>query len=459
VGRCLFGLALAAGMAGPSRADSLDEQLNENAPRLVEVLQDRDVKVVGILRFRVKEGGAAETFDAGPLNGNLPQRLENALIVHLGPSAKPAFGVIHDASRSAAAAGIGNWSRDAAQRRKLFEAAEYPLAWGGRKVRADAFLTGKVVLPDEADARAEVVIELIVAANPEARKEVVRFSFAPDLPLLRDLAVAYDLTGKARPKAEVFLRGEWQRQRADARRKHETPLAEPPPAPATPATESITVGEVEFKFLRNGKPALIRGDRIECPLKKDDKVAIAIANRSADKQLGVDVRLNGVSLVLQETREPEYARVFVLDPGKPFPILTGFLLDEKGTVAPFGVLVGEEVQRRQEDLGDKAGQIEVTVFERDENPMPLVISRNLRGLRPATESDARTSLAALQERLMAEAALKIQVVEEAGRKRSVVVPDKNRENEIRKGVKSVSFPRSPYPVAYKILKIVPKGAE
>jgi serine/threonine protein kinase len=443
-------LPVAVDPQGQGRPGNLDEQLNEQAPRLIEILRDRGVKAVGILRFRVQEGWGPETFDAGPLNGNLPLRIENALVIHLRAFDGLPFGVIRDASRAAAAAGVGRWFSDVAERRKLFE-PEYPLAWSRTRVRADAFLTGKVVVPEDLErAKPEVVIELIAAANPEVRKTLMRFPFAPDTPLLRDLGIAYELPGKGRLTPELFLR-ELQRQRADARRKHEPSPDEPPPA-----AEAVRVGDLEFKFLRNGKPATIRNDQIGCPA-PGEEISFAIANRSPDKRLGVDVRLNGRSLVLEQKIEAEYARVFVLDPGEE-TVLEGFLTDEKKrTVAPFGVLVGEEARQKQELLGSRAGQIEVTVFKREEDPsaQPVKISRSFRGLRPAEEGEARTSLTALQDRLMAQAALKVRTVEEDGRKRALIEEDRDREKEIEK-VLTFNFRKAVSTSAYKTLKIIPR---
>src|SRR5215813_2185014 len=78
-------LALACGLgAGSARADHLDDSLNNKGQEIVEALRSKGVKNVGVLRFRVKEGNRAETWSAGPLNGNLAVRLENVLVMHAG---------------------------------------------------------------------------------------------------------------------------------------------------------------------------------------------------------------------------------------------------------------------------------------------------------------------------------------------------------------------------------------
>jgi hypothetical protein len=57
--------------AGIARADHLDEVLNKKAPEIVDYLHKHAFKTVGILRFRVKQGTRAESFQVGPLNGNV----------------------------------------------------------------------------------------------------------------------------------------------------------------------------------------------------------------------------------------------------------------------------------------------------------------------------------------------------------------------------------------------------
>src|SRR5262249_55873775 len=121
-----------------ARADRTDRALNDKMPAVVEHLRDKGYKNVGVLRFRVGVGKKAARFDNAPFKGNLRARVENLLIMH-GGDGEPAVGVIRDAGRTAAANEVGDWLGDERQRKKLFD-VEYRLAWGGKKVKADAFL-------------------------------------------------------------------------------------------------------------------------------------------------------------------------------------------------------------------------------------------------------------------------------------------------------------------------------
>src|SRR5436190_11454590 len=85
----------------PARADNIDLELYKQAPKVMEYLQKQGFQNVGVLKFRVQKGTKPETFNAGPLNVNMASRLENLLI--LVNDTKQPIGIIHDASRVAAA--------------------------------------------------------------------------------------------------------------------------------------------------------------------------------------------------------------------------------------------------------------------------------------------------------------------------------------------------------------------
>jgi hypothetical protein len=88
----------------------------------------------------------------------------------------------------------------------------------------------------------------------------------------------------------------------------------------------------------------------------------------------------------------------------------------------FAVLVGDEAKQAIAQLGDKAGLIEVDVFEEAEaapgGADEMQISA--RGLRPRDEHKARASYASLRKALLKSAGLKTTTVA----KREVIVPDK-----------------------------------
>jgi hypothetical protein len=445
----------------PGRADCLDDLLIEQAPKIVEALRGRGYQNVGVLRFRVRLGSGKETFDAGAINGNLATRLQNALVIHCGSDETGALGILHDASTEAAGRGVGNWYSEPAERRKLFDVPGYPLAWGSRKVQADAFLTGILTVSPDLE-RAAVSVEAFSARDPDKAEKLAAFDFETDVSLLHDLGKSYSVVVPDRgPVDAPMIR--WLI--LDAIRKHDAASGGPDPKEGTGA-DGIMVDDVEFKVLADGKPMPIKANghaTAECP-ETTAKVAFRLTNRSKEKTLGIDVRLNGVSLLLEQTAPPENCRVWVLKPGKTC-VLRGYYVSETDlkNVAPFTMLVGDEARQKKSELGDQAGEIQVHVFgpaEPDDGPK--AISRSLRGL-PPSDRTAHRDLAVLQESLMRGAALKrvVQETREGGRvvTRELVVKDEAAEKRLTEKLKAVDFPRTPAPVASRVVKIVARSAE
>src|SRR5208337_4408329 len=159
---------LAAPGARPS--DTLDRELLKNAPRIIHYLKDHGYKNVGVLKFRVKKGDEPIGDHAGPLNLNLAERLEIALV--LADDIRNPIGVIHGASAVAATLPGANHLTKSG-RQALFRGL-YSLAWGDQKVEADAFLTGVVVVsPDLGQMTVGI---MAFGKDGEALEKVVDFT-------------------------------------------------------------------------------------------------------------------------------------------------------------------------------------------------------------------------------------------------------------------------------------------
>ena len=98
--RLLWPLALAAGIfsPGPARADNLDLELLKQAPGLLRKLNDRKLRNVGVLPFRVKKGARPTRLDTAPLSVSMTTRLENALILANDENERKALGILRDAN-------------------------------------------------------------------------------------------------------------------------------------------------------------------------------------------------------------------------------------------------------------------------------------------------------------------------------------------------------------------------
>jgi len=132
---------------------------------------------------------------------------------------------------------------------------------------------------------------------------------------------------------------------------------------------AATVDGIEFKLLSGDQAAAIKKSEagsgsmeVECP--EAGKPVIFSIRNTSDKKLGVDVKVNGKSLLFEQPDEADKCRLWVLAPGKT-NLLKGWYLSEDSlkNVAPFKVLVGEEARLMKEQLGEKAGDIDISVFE------------------------------------------------------------------------------------------------
>ncbi len=231
--------------------------------------------------------------------------------------------------------------------------------------------------------------------------------------------------------------------------------------PDKPTNNSSTmVGSIEFKLLSSGQSVTIKAGsnnnkqmQVECP-DPSKPVSFSIANKG-DKRLGVDVKLNGTSLLLRQSDASEACRVWVLEPGKSYE-LKGYYEDtEKENVAPFKILTGDAAKSAREQLGDKAGEILINVFEEGVDAPEMEISRGLRG---HTSKVARGSLHSLQRSLMASAKLKRTVKTVAGKKRELIVEDTEAAQKDTAALKAVDFKKGSSAVASLVIKVIPAAS-
>jgi hypothetical protein len=505
----LLAAALFAAVApAVARADRLDNRLNTEMPAIVKSLKEKGYKNVGVLRFRVQRGEAKATFDP-PLSGNLPTRVENFLVIHGGPVEKTALGVIHDAGPTAAKANISKWYSSPGDRRKLFD-VNYRLAWGRDKVKPDVFLCGDVKVSKDV-RKTTVTLKYFDKKNPTRLVELNSFTMNTDRDVLRDLGFSFGLSDKARvlmrgkrPSSSqadelVFEQMPKQPSIQPEKAKNDDPKNDDPkpddPKPAPQKLEKVVVtpsniGGVEVQMVVDGKSPEFRessteGDAIRWQIESPPQgaaVAFRLRNTSA-KQLGVVLRLNGVSTIGEQKDEPERSRKWVIDPGKSY-LVRGFYIvpeteargkkvkkrgDDDGPTPdenppkekpegkqakylPFKVLVGDEAKAAKEELSDKAGLIEVDVFEQGAEEQDMMVSG--KGMPRSKEQKARESYVSLRSALLKAARLKT-VDAPAGPsvvKREIIVVDKSATVEAP-ALKVVAFD-NPTLVAHIAIKVV-----
>ena len=132
---------------------------------------------------------------------------------------------------------------------------------------------------------------------------------------------------------------------------------------------------------------------------------------------------------------------------------------------PFKILVGDEAKTARTELGDKAGLIEIDVFEegtaKAQGEQQMQISA--RGIPPSKEAKARESYRSLRKALLASANLKTKTV--ASRdpktlkvaKRELIVEDKDKKT-VGSKLKVVDF-NATTPVAHLVVKVIAKEAQ
>lgn len=462
-------LALAVGFwlgsTTAARADNLDQKLVDQASKILAALEKNGYHNVGIIRARVQIGSREPSFTVGPINGNLPTRLENALVMHLG--SEPKIGIIHNASKAASDAKIGSWYTNQAERKKLFD-VNYPLAWGDKKVKASAIVAPLVKVSSDF-GKVTVVLEAFTSDKPGTMVHLTDVAVETDTQMLRDLAKSYNVVMRGlKDKSGTNVRKLAIQQVKARDEETNPPMPNPNPTP-TPmpvtAGNSTTVGDLEFKLLYDGNPVEIKGSEIVCP-DPGKPIVFSLTNKSS-KRIGVDVKLNGASLFKEQTEPAESCRVWVIDDGKTSN-LEGFYSEEaEGNVAKFKILIGEEAKTQRDQLGEKAGLIEITVFPEGDTTTPpsadgLQISRNLRALKAKEDKAARRDLHTLQNTLLKRNLLKreVKMVKEDGRtiKRELIVKDSAAEAAATAALKVVDFKKNTQAPASTTLKLIPKSA-
>lgn len=413
-------LLTVAWAALPVQAANLDQALLKNAPDLLVALKKANIKVVGVLPFAVQRGTRPAAFDCAPLSAGLPTRLENALILRQ-PGNEPdesLLKVLRDVVGTAARAGVGAWSKDQAAFQKLF-AGSYELAWGNKKLSADAFLTGEVRLLGDG-IEAEVVITFF---KPDSWKDgkpsqqlASTFKVKTDRSLLRDLGYNAVVNPRAlKRKGAEKSDAEELDQEAVARVANEEEGKQPLPDAKQPDSHSPdSLAGFKFEIEYDGVKQAIRSEvggngakhptySVDAP-KPGQKVSMFVTRTLVgDAKMGIVLRINGKSTWNQEDADPASCRRWIFNPmsvGKREDF-AGFYREDKD-----GKLVCNEWKALDETaavaaaatMGVRIGWIDLDVFaSREEKAakdgMVLVSTRSMPKTQPSTLRDLRHQLA------------------------------------------------------------------
>jgi hypothetical protein len=363
----------------------------------------------------VKKGDRDPDYGAAPLCTTLPARIENALIMSMDVDQDNTLKVIRDAATTANNKKVGAWTKDKAAFEKLFS-LDYTLGFGEKTTKADIFLTGLV--ENKGDRKLTTVN--IVAFTKENWKDktfvpfkVATFTVQTDRLLLRDLGYNFVLNSRSLAKRN-YTAADLDRDAIEKVYKDEEK--------GTPddRAKPIDVGGMRFDIFYDDVKQDIRllsGDSEGSkspiyyvnPVKAGTKVTLGLTRITGEgKQLGVVVKVNGVSIYQKDQRDSLQCLKWLFDSsdkGKAYTF-TGFQMDPNGDVVyPFQVLTAEQSVAKANELGARAGWIDVDVFapgdEQVDDEDDLVVStRGMprgKGGKPAPKAE---SLKELQKTLL-----------------------------------------------------------
>jgi hypothetical protein len=442
-------LALAAGSAVPVRADNIDAGLIKKAPEIMKYLRGQDYKNIGVLHFQLKKGRGKATYAGGPINRNLAERLENALVMENSPS-RP-LGIIHDASAVVAAeAPRKHWVEDDPKQRAALFKYSYPLVWESPKVQPDAFLLGVVKFSE--DMRKTTVCVACFDNKSEKEHEVCQFDVRTDRTILADSGISYvvsrDLVAKRSREtkngkvlnkdgmslAELFDddAANNAKERIDNSNKKNGNGNDKRPS-------GLANDYLDFQIYYDDQLQTITGDannngelRVPSP-SAGQSVEFRMKNKFQD-DIGVVVFVNGTSTLEQQRDTPENCRRWILPANGKSYWVSGYY-DENDVLTPFKIVgAGDDLIRNE--LSNKLGLIEVMVFQKNLEPSAntsdgeMLISRNL-NLRPLSPrylkklGGAKKPKTSVEARALAykHAGLKVPKYAEDIKSRDFLVPD------------------------------------
>jgi hypothetical protein len=351
-------LGATAWFASPARASSIDAELKQLAPQIVAHCQDKGWKSVGVLKFRVQVGKEKPSWHVGQMNSVMALCLENALIVFNDP-AEPVHVTRNAGETAVKKLGAVDYLSEAG-RKKLLGVA-YPLAWGGKKEKVDAFLAGTVTI--SADFK-ETTVSLSVFDQKDpnlrplsfAEGKPVCFTVATDRNILADMNRVFFLASREPLRTEKLDDAQFlellKKQQAKKKKDDKLPFHE----------------FLDFEVYYNGKPQKIvrDGDDFRLPTPKLKEVVHFAVKSRLKEPLGVVLLVNGINTFRKETlRLPDqYSNWILQEKGKEY-LIGGYFPSEK-KVEFFEVRPEEEAMYYPLADSTKLGKIEIHVFRQAE---------------------------------------------------------------------------------------------
>jgi hypothetical protein len=410
--RPLLAFALLA-VAAPARADhdAIDKAFVKAAPQIIDRLKERKASSVGVLKFLVQRGEAKPDDSVGELNMSMADRLEAALLL-ANPDEK--LGIIERAS----VAVVANNNRQANQLteegRQAFFGDTYRLAWGNKKVKPSAFVTGLATIAKDLKT---VTIELVMFGEDG---QVERIGEPIVVPAARRTLVeagySYVLTEKAAPNIFDGARGSRTTKGTLAKIKDEDEAAAVSQTTCQDgvrftASSAINDSPVKLTVLYDGKPIAIDGDRVPEP-RDSDRVTFLLENSDQKFAYAVVLKVNGKNTLFLEEAEAGQCLKWILPPRSKLEV-RGFQEDESKAV-PFKILSVRDSEENVFRYGDLTGTVRLIAFrgeqvsedpsaieKKDAEPQELHMAAVARGAKCLVKGEDRAgSLAARKADLL-----------------------------------------------------------
>src|ERR1051326_5932588 len=370
----LFLLPLVGGAADKStekKTNTLDVELREQAGAINELLRKRYIKGSGdtinvaVLKFRVKRAGEKEfTMNAGPLNMQMANRLEVALVL---TAADDQIRYIERASDSVVD-WVGKGKKkvsylEPSGRENLFK-IDYTPAWGQAddKLKADVFLAGDVVIHDDCQ-KADVHIVMFDKSSKEIEK-IAEFTCWADPRTLMESGESLRIPKGAKGG---FTDDDFKSGGDSAVKQKKKVNVEPGnfmwQSPVEIKVFYTNKDDKEFKNAEEQKIDMVDnvGGRVKTPT-EDQIVCFQLTNKS-ETTVGVVLLVNGESTIYREQGDTDYMYKWILDKGDSCKI-KGFQMPGDDTkAAPFTVLGDLESAKQAANYKEFAGMFTVAVYQ------------------------------------------------------------------------------------------------
>lgn len=429
---------------GTAKAETIAREMRKQIPQIVSYLNERKLKNVGVLKFRVKKPGDSTSDSVGPLNSLLADRLEVALILGNPFDKSQQLNIIKEASSQVAEIEGANHLN--AEGRTKFFGPEFVAAWGDSKLVADAFLTGVVQVADD-NRTATIGILCFDKNGGDLNRACDVFTATLDATSLQELGESFVLRGAFDGGATRLTAAQKQEQQQV---KQEEVLKQ-----AAAVKKQLTsfplkddAAPVRLEITYDGKPVTIEtrdGKAFVAEPAEGQKVEMAIVRTSAAKgQLGVVLKVNGENTLYRQTTSDLICSKWILSDEHTRTVIRGYQREDEKTADQFTVLSKAESSKRAIDYGRNVGQIQLTVFKEEDllaaDDLPPAIPDEdeedlvamLRGTQP---EETPRNLSALKSQLRLAG-------KDQTKTRGLIVQGAQTENKVR----TVKFTPDPTPV-------------